>query len=78
MYDISIDEHGYTTVEKARIIGSRALQIAMGAPILVKITKSELEKMNYNPLLIAKKEFEEGLIPIEVKRYLPHELKNKD
>lgn len=63
----------YTKFEKARIIGSRALQISQGAPILIKITEKQLEKINYNPVEIAKREFEEGIIPITVKRPLPGE-----
>lgn len=62
--------------EKARLIGSRALQIAMGAPILIKLKKEDLEKIRYNPVEIAKIEYEEGLLPIDVKRPLPHEKKD--
>lgn len=58
----------YTKYEKARIIGARALQIAMGAPILLKLGKDDLEKMKYNPVNIAKREFEEGILPIAIKR----------
>ena len=61
----------YTKYEKARIIGARALQIAMGAPTLLKLTKEELEKINYNPVEIAKTEYEKGVIPITIKRPLP-------
>jgi DNA-directed RNA polymerase subunit K len=60
-----------TRFEKARIIGSRALQIGMGAKPLVKLDEKDLEKVKYNPIEIAKKEFNEGLIPITVKRPLP-------
>ncbi len=75
MYDVSIDEFGLTRFERARIIGSRALQIAMGAPILVKISKKELENIKYNPIRIAEKELEAGVIPISVKRRYPYELR---
>ena len=51
----------YTRFEKARIIGARALQIAMGAPVLIETDKID-------PLDIAKEEFEKGVIPITVKR----------
>ncbi len=51
----------YTRFEKARIIGARALQIAMGAPVLIETDKTD-------PLEIAKEEFERGVIPITVKR----------
>ena len=52
----------YTLYEKARIIGARALQIAMGAPILIKRGKMT------DPIEIAKKEFEEGVTPISIRR----------
>ena len=61
----------YTKYEKARVIGARALQLAMGAPVLVKLSKAELERMNYSPIAIAKLEFEKGIMPIMVKRPLP-------
>ncbi len=57
-----------TKFEKARIISARALQIAMGAPILIKIDKETLEKIRYDPIEIAKMEFEQGVIPIVVLR----------
>lgn len=63
----------YTKYEKARILGSRALQIAMGAPFLVKLSKDDLEKLKYNPVEIAKIEFSEGVLPITVKRPMPGE-----
>ena len=61
----------YTKYEKARILGSRALQIAMGAPFLIKLNDKDLKKINYNPIEIAKLEFKEGIIPITIKRPLP-------
>lgn len=63
----------FTKYERARIIGSRALQISMGAPFLVKLTKKQLEEVEYNPIKIAKIEFDKGVIPITVRRVLPHE-----
>jgi DNA-directed RNA polymerase subunit K len=51
----------YTRYERARIIGARALQISMGAPVLVK---SE----SIDPLEIAMEEFASEVIPITVKR----------
>jgi len=64
----------YTKYETARMLGSRALQIAMGAPFLVKLSEEELEKLGYNPIRIAQKELEAGVLPIAVKRHMP---KNK-
>ena len=58
----------YTKYEKARMIGSRALQISMGAPFLVKLSEEELEKIKYGPIEIAMLEFNEGVLPITVKR----------
>jgi DNA-directed RNA polymerase subunit K len=51
----------YTRYERARIIGARALQISMGAPLLVKTEKID-------PLEIAIEEFTQQVIPITVKR----------
>ncbi|MFC2163332.1 DNA-directed RNA polymerase subunit K [Candidatus Altiarchaeota archaeon] len=53
----------YNKYEKTRLIGARALQIKMGAPILVKVKDKNLTSIG-----IAKKEFAEGVIPITVKR----------
>lgn len=55
-----------TRYEKARIIGARALQLSMGAPTLIKISRDFIE-----PLNIAIKELEAGVIPITVKRSMP-------
>jgi DNA-directed RNA polymerase subunit K len=56
----------FTSFEKARIIGARALQISMGAPPLIK-----MEEDIFDPMLIAIQELEEGVIPITVRRSLP-------
>ena len=61
----------FTKYEKARIIGARALQIAMGAPILVKLKEADFQELGYNPIEIAKKEFYEDVLPITIKRPLP-------
>uniref|UniRef100_A0A8R1V873 DNA-directed RNA polymerases I, II, and III subunit RPABC2 n=1 Tax=Pristionchus pacificus TaxID=54126 RepID=A0A8R1V873_PRIPA len=54
-----------TKYERARVLGTRALQIAMGAPVMV-----ELEGET-DPLEIARKELKQRRIPIIVRRYLP-------
>lgn len=51
----------YERFEKARIIGARALQIKMGAPVLVPV------KTDIPALEIAKMEFKKNVIPITVK-----------
>ena len=53
----------YTRFEKARIIGARALQISMGAPVLIEIPNELIDPVN-----IATIEYDEGLIPITVRR----------
>lgn len=68
-----LKEEEYTKYEKARLIGSRALQISMGAPFLIKLNSKQLKGIGYNPVEIAKLEFEQGVLPITVKRMLPHE-----
>ncbi len=65
-----------TKYEKARMLGSRALQIAMGAPFLVKLSEKDLEDIGYNPVEIAKLELEKGVLPITVKR--PVRKKNEE
>jgi DNA-directed RNA polymerase subunit K/omega len=60
-----------TQYERARILGARALQIAMNAPLLVKISKEDLEKIRYDALRIAEIELDSGILPISVKRPMP-------
>ena len=61
----------FTKFEVARMLGSRALQISMGAPFLVKLTDKQLQEMHYNPVEIAKVEYEKDVLPLTVKRPLP-------
>jgi DNA-directed RNA polymerase subunit K len=53
----------YTRFEKARIIGARALQLTMGAPILIDVPKNMID-----PIKMATQEYEEGIVPITVRR----------
>lgn len=64
-------ESKFTKYEIARILGARSLQLAMDAPVLLKLTKEELEQFNYDTLKIAEKELEAEILPITVKRPLP-------
>ena len=66
-----MDSKGSSKYEKTRIIGARGLQIAMNAPLLIKITKEDLEKINFDALKIAEVEFNSGILPISVKRPFP-------
>ena len=54
-------KESYTRYERARIIGARALQISMGAPLLIRTAKID-------PLEIDLEEFARDVIPITVKR----------
>ncbi len=53
----------YTRFERARIIGARALQISMGAPILVDVPRTMID-----PVEISLLEFSKDLIPMTVRR----------
>jgi DNA-directed RNA polymerase subunit K len=61
----------FTKYETARILGARALQIAMNAPLLIKISKEDLEKVKYDPIKIAEIELRSDILPISVKRPFP-------
>ena len=54
-----------TKYERARIIGSRALQISMNAPVMV-----DTQGMT-DPMDIAEKELNAKLTPLIVRRFLP-------
>lgn len=61
----------FTRFEIARILGARALQISMDAPLLMKISDEELNEMHFDALKIATKEFKSGVLPISVRRPMP-------
>ncbi|GMH47181.1 hypothetical protein TrRE_jg2688 [Triparma retinervis] len=54
-----------TKYERARVLGTRALQISMNAPVMVDLEGET------DPLKIAMKELRERKIPIIIRRYLP-------
>ncbi|EEA06818.1 putative DNA-directed RNA polymerases I, II, and III subunit RPABC2 [Cryptosporidium serpentis] len=55
-----------TKFEKARIIGTRALQISMNAPVAIPLDGET------DPLIIAEKELYAKKIPFIIRRYLPN------
>jgi DNA-directed RNA polymerase subunit K len=57
------EKEKYTRYEKTRIIAARALQIAQGSPVLIKLPKGVTD-----PIEIAKLEWEAEVIPIDIKR----------
>ncbi|KAL4864113.1 hypothetical protein BDV12DRAFT_176613 [Aspergillus spectabilis] len=54
-----------TKYERARVLGTRALQISLNAPVLVDLEGET------DPLQIAIKELNQKKIPLIVRRYLP-------
>jgi len=63
--DIRLTLPFLTKYEKARILGARALQISLGAPVMVNLENQT------DALDIATKELKERKIPITIRRYLP-------
>ena len=55
-----------TRFEKARVVGARALQISMGAPVLIHI-----QDPSKSPIDIAIIELEQGVLPMSIRRTLP-------
>ncbi len=51
----------HSRFEKARVIGARALQISMGAPVDIKVPKDIID-----PVLIAQMEYDSNAIPIDI------------
>jgi len=70
-------EQSFTKYEKARILGARALQIAMNAPLLIKLSQEDLEKIKYDAIKIAEIELNSNVLPISVKRPWPKKKEEK-
>ncbi len=66
-FKIRIGPPWLTKYERARIIGVRALQIALGAPVLIPVKKYNLK----DPIEIAEKELELKVLPIIIRRWTP-------
>jgi len=60
-----IESPKLTRFERARIVGARALQITMGAPLLLEPGGLS------NPIDMALRELYEGVLPITIRRKLP-------
>jgi len=56
-----------TRFEKARIMGARALQLSLGAPIFIEIPENATTSLE-----IAMEELKQRVIPIVIKRTLPN------
>jgi DNA-directed RNA polymerase subunit K len=66
-----MEKQEFSKYERARIIGARGLQISMDAPLLTDIDAKELDSMNFDPLKIAEKELDSGVLPISVSKPMP-------
>ena len=56
-----------TRFERARIVGARALQLSLGAPVFIEIPKNATSSLE-----IAMEELKQRVIPIVIKRTLPN------
>ena len=56
-----------TRFERARIMGARALQLSLGAPVFIEIPKNATSSLE-----IAMDELKQRVIPIVIKRTLPN------
>jgi len=64
--EVRIGPPKLTRFERARIVGARALQLSLGAPILVELP----EKMS-DPIDIALTELKADVLPMTLRRVLP-------
>jgi DNA-directed RNA polymerase subunit K len=58
-----LESSEFTRFERARILGARALQLSLGAPILIDVPPAMVD-----PVEVAEAEFAGGRIPITVRR----------
>ena len=72
-----VTERTVSKYERARILGARALQIAMNAPLLIKIKQEDLEKINFDSLKIAEIELDSNILPISIKKPFPQKKEPK-
>lgn len=66
--EIKIGPDRLTRFERARIIGARALQLSMGAPVLIYMEA----KGTKSPLVIAENELKSKVLPISIRRENPN------
>ncbi|MBD3229968.1 MAG: DNA-directed RNA polymerase subunit K [Candidatus Lokiarchaeota archaeon] len=66
-FEILVPPDHLTRFERSRIIGAIALQISMGAPILI-----EVEEESYiDPIEVAELELRAGILPLTIRRTTP-------
>ena len=61
MWEAGVNLIEHSRFEKARVIGARALQISMGAPVQIKVPEEIID-----PVIIAQMEYDKGVIPIDI------------
>jgi DNA-directed RNA polymerase I, II, and III subunit RPABC2 len=66
-FEIKIGPPKLTRFERARIVGARSLQLAMGAPAFVPV-----EGAYKGPIQTAMHELEADALPISIRRSLPN------
>ncbi|MCL5672613.1 MAG: DNA-directed RNA polymerase subunit K [Thaumarchaeota archaeon] len=66
-FEVTIGPPKLTRFERARIVGARSLQLAMGAPAFVS-----LEGVYRGPIQTAMLELEADALPISIRRSLPN------
>ncbi len=66
-HEVYIGPSKLTRFERARIVGARALQIAMGAPIVIEVPEARV-----GPIDIALLELDTGMLPLTIRRTLPN------
>ncbi len=71
------EKQEFSKYERARVMGARALQLSMDAPLLMKVDAKQLEAVNYDPLKLAELEIDSGVLPISVNRPLPEKRDEK-
>jgi len=55
-----------TKYEKARVLGTRAMQISLGAPVNIEVQGAS------DPIVIAEMELVQNKSPLVIRRYLPN------
>jgi DNA-directed RNA polymerase I, II, and III subunit RPABC2 len=65
-FEVTIGPPKLTRFERARIIGARSLQLALGAPPFVKVLPTM-----HSPIDIAVSELDQKVLPINIRRTLP-------
>ena len=65
-FKVEIGPENLTRFERAKIIGSRALQLSLGAPTFVKVSKAI-----HDPIILATYELDNTVMPLTIRRTYP-------